>query len=128
MLDPKGIEYFQRNVQKAQTRRKLVRRSITATASSGLRHQRDVPGRNLVDFRQRGDVLEFFAEHFAVGQSPGIRHQARAHGPNGLVFATPFLDRELTVPLNQFPLLSEPGRNKMLSCGQISFHLPENPG
>ena len=56
--------------------------------------------RNFVKLGERRDVLEFFAQQFAVGKSLRIGHQTRAHGPDGLVFASPFLDGEPAMPLN----------------------------
>ena len=75
-----------------------------------------LPG-NFVNLGERRDVLEFFAEHLAVWKPPRIRHETCAHGPDRLVFPTPLFDRELTVPLNQLPLLGEGGRNTMFAGG-----------
>ena len=47
-------------------------------------------------------MLEFFAEEFGVGKGFGVRHEAGAHGADGLVFVAgaPFFDGELAVALN----------------------------
>ena len=46
--------------------------------------------RDLLDLGQGGDVLEFFAEEFGVGEGFGIGHEAGAERTDGLVFAAPF--------------------------------------
>src|SRR5204863_412377 len=67
-----------------------------------------------------------FPQHFAVGKSFRIGHEPRAHGPDRLVLASPFLDGELAMPLNKGPFFSEAGRNKMLARVKIMSDLNEN--
>ena len=47
-------------------------------------------GSDLVDLGKGGDVLEFFAEEFGVGEGFGIGHEAGAERADGLVFVSPF--------------------------------------
>ena len=84
-------------------------------------------GGNFVKLGERRNMLEFFAQHLAVWKSFRICHETRSHGPNGLIFGSPFLDSEPTVPPNQFPFLGETGRNEMFARGKIMFNLTENP-
>ncbi len=82
------------------------------------------------DFRyvlQSADVLEFFAQHLAVGKSFRIRHETRSHGPNGLILASPFLDGQPAMPLNQLPFLGQARRNEMFARGEIMFNLTKHP-
>jgi len=72
-------------------------------------------------------MLELFPQRFAVWKALRVSHQPRPHRAHRLVFVAPFLDRELAMPLNQFPLFRQPGRNEHLARGEIMLYLAEDP-
>src|SRR5882762_3097285 len=83
---------------------------------------------NRFDLGKSRNMLEFLAQHLAVWKAFRVGHQTRAHRANRLILATPFLHRELTVPLNQIPSLGQVRGWKSFTGREVLFDLRENPG